>query len=832
MEKTKQKILIPAIALSSIAFISITVLIILMIKNLVINEAEQLTSAKADNLVTFIDSTLNQYKSELELLATTDTVRSLEKKRIIKYLKENKALSDDFIMTFIGDSSGNYSTTQEQHHSMLDRPYFHEAMKGKSVISEPILGKTVKKYLIVIAVPVKDHRGKITGIIAGTVLLSKLSDKINSEKLGETGYAFMLDQYGIVIAHNREEFLFVKNLLKDENRSLSELAIKMIHGDRGSAFYNFEGTKKICSYAPIKNTGWSLAVTVPVNELYNKMKPIASVALILIMISTLIILVIGRLIYQSFKEARLTEEKIEEKRFLKNLISTIPGMVYRFRNNKKFSMEYVSDGCIDVTGYTIDEIIQGKIAYLDLVPEEEMEAVKNRIAESAEKNQPYEIMHRFNSPDGTTRWIYNSGTAVLSGEGKALFFEGVAMNMTAQKQREQILQHIQKMESIGNLASGLAHDFNNILTGISGAASLLLYHLGDTKKEDKDTEKKLFIIKDSAARAAGVVKQLLSLSRKQELVFKTVDLNNSLHNVFDLCYSTFDKSIDLNINYFEGRAFVAGDPGQIEQVILNICINAMHAMTTMREDPSMSGGRLTVNIETVSPDDYFLQLNPEASSLCDYYVLKIQDTGIGMSAETINQIFDPFFTLKKEQNGTGLGLAMVYNIVHQHNGFVKVYSEIGAGTVFSIFFPQLSAELAPDNETEEHNIFKGSGTILIVDDEKSICSVTKMMLEDCGYAVIDSSDSTIALDIYRNKYQIIMGVFIDISMPNMSGTELLSEMKTINPDIKAIVMTGLLDNKRVSDMLKIGAKGFIIKPFTLYSISKIARETFNTSEEE
>ncbi len=393
--------------------------------------------------------------------------------------------------------------------------------------------------------------------------------------------------------------------------------------------------------------------------------------------------------------------------------------------------------------------------------------------------------------------------------------------------KEQHLQQIQKMETIGTLAGGIAHDFNNALGGIIGSVSLLKHKLEKNHQVDETTLSKfVHIIEDSGHRASDMVKQLLALSRKQELTYAPVDLNEILLNVINICESTFDKSIKINTTYPEEKVIINADPTHIHQVLLNLCINADHSMTIMRNPGEEIGGEMTVVIDMVRIDEYFKSRHSEAADT-DYWRISITDSGIGIDSKNISKIFDPFFTTKDKNKGTGLGLAMVYNIIKQHSGFIDVYSEPGIGSSFNVFIPVFHNQSIDIPEEDNEVICRGSGLIFVVDDDALMMNISQSILEDCGYDVITANDGETAIELYRERFSEIKVVLLDLVMPGKSGEKTFIELKKINPDIKAILTSGFRKDERVDSALRLGINGFIQKPFTYKNLVVMVDKLIN-----
>ncbi|HOV15739.1 MAG TPA: ATP-binding protein, partial [Spirochaetota bacterium] len=263
-------------------------------------------------------------------------------------------------------------------------------------------------------------------------------------------------------------------------------------------------------------------------------------------------------------------------------------------------------------------------------------------------------------------------------------------DVTELEKKEEELRQMQKMESIGTLVGGLAHDFNNILTGILGTISLINVQLKMNNCISEDVLKEhINVIEKAGKRASDMIKQLLILSRRQQLIFEPVDLIVEIQNVIDICNNSFDKSVEIDFNKLNEPAIIEGDSTQINQIFLNLFINAAHSMTIMRDKSEKQGGKILINIEKIISDDNFVNRYGDAVKNTYYYSIEIKDSGVGISKDIISKIFDPFFSTKEKKIGTGLGLSMVYNITKQHKGFVDLHSEVGVGTIFVLYFPVL-----------------------------------------------------------------------------------------------------------------------------------------------
>ena len=386
---------------------------------------------------------------------------------------------------------------------------------------------------------------------------------------------------------------------------------------------------------------------------------------------------------------------------------------------------------------------------------------------------------------------------------------------------ENQLVKTQKWETLGVLTSGFAHDFNNVLTGIVTSSSILMHKAEtDNHKLDKSFINCLNIIDKSGKRAAAMVQQLLSLSRSNELIIENIDLNQSVKDIKSICTNSFDKSIDIEVELLKEKIPVKADYAQIEQSILNLCINSYHAMTDMRPKGNKIGGTLKISMNKVHIDRFSIH-NESDCEPGNYISIGISDTGIGISKEQKAKIFDPFYTTKDKSKGTGLGLTMVQHIINQHNGFIELYSEVGRETIITIYLP-VSEEIEVEEETIEHErqLIQGSGTILVIDDEEILRVLTESILGDCGYQILTAEDGYKGVDLYREKGAQIDLVILDMSMPGISGKETFIELKQINPEQKILMSSGFTKDERIQDLLNMGLEDFIQKPFDFIDLTE------------
>ena len=382
------------------------------------------------------------------------------------------------------------------------------------------------------------------------------------------------------------------------------------------------------------------------------------------------------------------------------------------------------------------------------------------------------------------------------------------------KQAQESLIQAQKMEIVGRLAGGVAHDFNNILTAILGYSQIMAMKLDETNPMRAMVDD----IYEAAERATDLTRQLLAFSRKQVMEMKVVSLNTVVENISKMLKRLIGEDIELQLTLLESAGNVKADPGQIEQVIMNLVVNARDAMP--------NGGNLTVKTGQVELDEKYAAVhNGVAPGM--YTVLTVIDTGKGMSPEEQENIFEPFFTTKKRGKGTGLGLATVYGIVRQHNGHIYVYSELEKGTTFKIYLPLDSGSAEELGKRETRTMPLGNETILIVDDDFSVRHLIKDTLEPLGYNILEAGSGEDALAVIKRSEEKIAMVLTDLIMPGMNGQELLKNIKTILPDIKSILMSGYTDD--IVHQNGIATKtDFINKPLLPVFLSNKIREVLDS----
>ena len=381
-------------------------------------------------------------------------------------------------------------------------------------------------------------------------------------------------------------------------------------------------------------------------------------------------------------------------------------------------------------------------------------------------------------------------------------------DVTEKKRMEARLLMAQKMEAIGTLAGGIAHDFNNLLMGIQANASLILSDIDATYSYYEE----LNDINRLVQSGSKLTRQLLAYARKGRYEVKPIDLNRLVEEISET-FGRTRKEITIHRELSENLFAIEADQGQIEQVLLNLCVNAADAMP--------GSGDLIIRTANLTHEDMKGKLyDPKPGN---YVSLSVTDTGTGMDEETMKRIFDPFFTTREMGRGTGLGLASVYGITKGHGGYIDVESKKGHGTTFSIYLPATEKQVRKAVKTAEQ-ILKGTETILLVDDEEMIRKVGQKLLERLGYQVLTATDGKDAIRVYEKNQDIIDMVILDMVMPNMGGGQAFDGLKEINPNVKVLLSSGYSIDGEATEILKRGCNGFIQKAFNMKELSEKIRE--------
>ncbi len=505
-------------------------------------------------------------------------------------------------------------------------------------------------------------------------------------------------------------------------------------------------------------------------------------------------------------ESRLRDREAQHRR----LIDNIPEVAWRA--DEQGNALLISKKVTALFGYTPEEVLrEGSKLWFGSMDPEHRESVRTAYSKLFGEKQPFDVEYRIRHRDGHWMWWHDRAILVEEKDGKC-FADGLLSDITERKRLEEQFRQMQKMEAIGRLAGGIAHDFNNVLSVIMGYGELLRVGLSDEDPRARQVDE----IKKAADRAASLTRQLLAFSRQQVLQLQFLHLNSIISELNKMLRRLIGDDIEMKLSLSSDLGTVKADVGQIEQVIMNLVINARDAMP--------GGGRLVIETANSEVDESVARQHPPMPA-GSYVMLAVSDTGCGMAPHVLSHIFEPFFTTKEPGKGTGLGLSTVYGIVKQSEGFIWAYSEPGQGSVFRIYFPLVHRDAVQITPPETPVILAGgTETILVAEDEDALRSLAREMLEGAGYKILEAPDGHVALRIAKSHPGRIDLLLTDVVMEGMNGRELVEHMMVLRPQLRVLYMSGYTDELIAQrGVLETGIT-LLQKPFTKTSLLTRVRE--------
>ncbi len=486
-------------------------------------------------------------------------------------------------------------------------------------------------------------------------------------------------------------------------------------------------------------------------------------------------------------------------------------------------IEYVNRKVLEITGYSKEELL-GKVFRYETVkvfPKEEFK----KLWPTLEKGKPWKSEFEITKSNGESIFVSASIASIINAHGKVTNYIGLMEDRTEQRNLMAQLAQSQKMESIGTLASGIAHDFNNLLTVINGYSELATNVLSKDEKA-YNYFKSIF---NAGERASRLVGQLLAFTRQKRAELKIIDINALVNDLHKMLSRLIGSDIHVAIQLDPEISFIKADPTQIEQILINLVVNARDAINAQKE--TTADRTIVITTEQVVLDDSYSAKHADITE-GSYVCISVSDSGSGMSKEIKEKIFDPFFTTKEKGKGTGLGLATVYGIIKQNKGTIQVYSEPGEGTIFKIYWPATDSS-APEQMVSEKSYKPSVGNehILLVDDDEEVRSLSAEMLTSLNYKVTEASSGEEAIKLIKQKSNHPDLVLTDLVMPGMNGVELAKEIKRVIPGIKILFASGFADERFFKADMDNLERNYIQKPYTLFSISKKIREICGTESD-
>ncbi len=668
-------------------------------------------------------------------------------------------------------------------------------------------------------------QGKLRGVFVVIVdLRPTLERYVAPMRSGQYGAGYLMDGRGKIIYDHETEIIgrSVFDGMHAKHPDLAKVDKRLVSESAGMAEYSFtvkrggQVSRKLIAWNTAMVGGRKLVVclSAPDIEVDQAMTDLREQRLLLGGALALGLALMSVVFFQHRSREALRQS--EEKYRL--LVENQTDLVVKVDPEGRF--QFVSPSYSKMFGKSEEELLSQ--SFMPLVHEDDRESTAEAMAGLFKPPYTAYMEQRAMTVDGW-RWLSWVDTAVLDHKQAVVAIIGVGRDITQRKQAEkekeileEQLAQAHKMEAVGTLAGGIAHDFNNILAVIMGYSELAL----DAARQNKATPEKLEQIIKATDRAKGLVQQILAFSRKAETKMKPLNLNKEISNAVSIIRSTIPKMITVELNLEGDLQLIQGDSNQIEQVLLNLATNANDAMP--------DGGKLVIETGNAKLDQEYAIRHP-GTSPGNYVKMTVSDTGQGMDKESLDHIFEPFYTTKDIGKGTGLGLASVYGIIKNHNGYITCHSEPGVGTSFIIYLPVLESDEKP-REAQKAEIdltLEGAETILLVDDEKTIRDIGQEILTVNGYHTITAKDGEEALYIYWDKGSDIDLVILDVGMPGMGGHKCLEEILKIDPGAKVIIASGYSAGGQLKDSLSQGAAAYIAKPFKMADLLKAVREVLD-----
>jgi len=783
--------------------------------------------------------------------------------RVLTWWYRRAAGSEDMVLepSMGAETSEWYSIPRDRGRETLYGPYDYT-----SQLSEDML-------LIETIVPII-HDGKFYGVVGVEYRMKTLQEKVMKLTLMESGYAALIANNGLYVTHpnpdlvgthlgNSEEDVALLKAVRSGKSYHAEVAFDPVSGDE---------VYRVCSPVLVGETEspWGLVVNIPISVVAAAAIESRNWTLLVGITSGLLLIAVLMVMV-----SRMTNPIVQMSNTLKNAVSAQTGQIKELDVSRRDEVGQLANSfnrmakdinqsradleCANQTMSALNAVLKnseenlritlnsigdavisvdskGTIATMNPVAEQ-LTGWTSEEAVGCPMNDVFKIVNALTrkpvespvekvmatgkiaglanhtvllSKEGHEYQIADSAAPIRAGSGEVLGVVLVFRDVTEEYALQEQLRHSQKMDAIGQLAGGVAHDFNNILAGIMGAAEILETML----PPDPKAEKMLDLIIKTSERAAILTRKLLTFARKQRSVSICLDVHKVLNDTVVLLKSSIDRRIAVDVNFATEPAFVIGDPSQLQGAFLNLGINAAHAMPM--------GGTISISSEFIDLDVSYcesslFQIEPGA-----YLKVEVRDTGTGIPQENLPHIFEPFFTTKKQGEGTGLGLAAVYGTIQHHHGAMNVYSEEGVGTSFHILLPLSEQEMA--TRPLPTRPVRGSGRILVVDDEDIMRTTSRAILESLGYEVLLARDGHEGLELFEKDPSAINLVLLDMMMPHMNGRDCFEAMQKIDPGVRVVLSSGFFHEEDLEQMKAAGLCGFISKPFRSVALSQVVHD--------
>jgi PAS domain S-box-containing protein len=765
-------------------------------------------------------------KSPLMRKAILGLVRAPNNSQLMGEIKEQLVLERRlglYTGAFVLDTTGGIILSVGGSSSIIgtsERPSFHEAVAArKTVLTDLFRGSDGEVHIDAMDVVLDESGRPVAAVVLRSDPDNFLYPLIDSWPVPRrTAETILLEKQG-------SEIVFLNNLLYHSGSALTmrvplssnmPLAVQAGLGRVGMfEGKDYRGEDVLADFHPVPNTPWLLVAKVDASEILSEATYRGGVVIFLVILFIILSVVatayayrrdqvkIYRELYRAGTALRESEERFR---------SLVEGSTSAIWIDDGKSFLYANPAALEITGYSFEEL--SHLSIVKLVHPDFREYVMKQAGERMKggetpKHYEYQIVKK----TGEAVWIDFSG-AVIDYQGRQAMIAS-AYDISDRKRLEEQLVQARKMEAIGRLAGGVAHDYNNMLGVIMGYTDLVAMNV----KKDDPVHRYVELISSASKRAADLTRQLLAFARKEIVSPKPIDPNRAIVSLQKMLGKLIGEDITLKFLPGKGIWNVKIDPTQFDQIFINLATNARDAIDGV--------GEVVVETANVVVDEAYTR-NKMGFAPGEYMMLSFSDTGRGMDSETMGKIFEPFFTTKEKGRGTGLGLSTLYGIVGQNGGNIDVYSEPGEGTTFKIYIPRYYGELeAPETEAETSNV-AGSETVLIVEDEADLLELAKSSLEEYGYKVLTSLSPGKGILLCETCQDEIHLLLTDVVMPAMNGKELRDRIRRIRPDIKTLFMSGYTAEIIAHRGVLEEDVEFIQKPFTPYALAKKVREVLNS----
>ena len=802
----KDKLILGGLASILFPFIIVGVIIHTQLSNALLEMAKEKATHMARDVSTSIDEIL---KREIilasSIAADPDIVKSLSTGNYdvaqLKIESIYRRIGRNTFTIFIANKDGiaiaDAYYKKQIGLDISDRDYFSSAKQGRAGVAGPFSAKgaaTSQSPIIIIYAPIMEANA-FYGVAAIPFTIDFIVNHISRHKNEQTGYAYLIDDEGIIVAHPRKEFILSLDLFNQPDTE--EVRNKVVNKRNGIAAYSFEGHKKIVGLSRMKTTNWTAAFTQNKDEI---MAPVNRIiysiffsGLIFLSITMLIIVLLSR---------RLSTPIQKMMEIRKQVTQHSTEIILQIGLDRK--IHYANPAFEKATG-SKPETVVGTQPCLDNPNKIPPEAIW-KVLESGDSWSGRIILET--DPKGFVT-LDVMFIPLRDQHGSIHGYLLIGRDITTELLHESRLQQSQKLEAIGTLAGGIAHDFNNILGAIFGYAELALMN----NRSAAETEKYFKQIKVASERARDLVSQILTFSRKTDVELRPLMPQTVIKEAIKLLRASIPAKIDIQVD-MNSRSMILAEPTQLHQIVMNLFMNAAHAIGDQT-------GQISLELDDFLVDEEFIKTHPDIK-VGKHIRMRISDTGRGMKPQVLNQIFEPFFTTKPLDHGTGLGLSVVHGIVKKLQGIITVYSEIGKGTVFNIIIPCTKTDHATEQE-KKISLQKGSEKIVIVDDEESIALTLQAILKNLGYTVTYFTDSVNALNTIKQHPDDIDVIITDYSMPQLTGLEMAEKIKAAGIHIPTILTSGFLEQNVEDRAKQMGITELVTKPVNSYQITDAIR---------